>query len=1170
MGEVFEALDRDRNERIALKTLNRAGADVLARFKREFRALQSTAHPNLVSLRELVRDGDQWFFTMELVDGVHFLEHVRGDLAKLRAGLRGLVNGLRALHQAGLIHRDVKPSNVMVQPDGRVVLLDFGLVTERDPARQSVVGSPVGTVEYMAPEQALGHTISDAADWYAVGVIIYEALTGQVPHAGHVLQILVDKQQVEPVSPAELAPTAPPDLVELCLDLLQIEPRARPGGREVARRLGLDDAEAQAARVTLSSASPVFVGRERELAALGESFERAHERAIVHLVTGESGIGKSELIARFTRNLPEEVLVLRGRCYERESVPYKALDGVADGLAGYLAGLAVDDARALLPSRPAHLVRLFPVFQRIEAIASAPVPPGELGEPHEQRRRMFAALRHLLAALCQTRPVVVTIDDLQWADADSFLLLRELLRAQGSLPLLVLATAREDSEVATHLAGLSLFQTRVGPLSVDECRVFAEQVAPRIAGRADLLQIADEAGGHPMFLHEILRHLDSLDDRATARRAGTAPHSATLDDALLARVELLRADARAVLEAVCLAGAPIAPEVAMRARWLDATTVTRAIATLRVAGLAREVQRGRGLAVEPFHDRVREAVADRMEDDVRRDLHARLAAALEASAEPRDPQLLLRHFTLGGMPERAARYAEEAAQRSLDAHAFDQAAELWRVALDLAPRDPAERRRLLLRHGEALVLAGRGGEAAEVYLAAAEGADQSTRLECHRTAAEQLLISGRIGRGIESLNAVLAEIGVSVPPTPRRALISMLRNRAVLRVRGLGFRERHRREIADAELLKVDVLRIAAHGLAMVDSIRGMDFQTRELLLALKLGHRPSIARGLLLEGMFQATSGNARRARALGDRAAEVVGDARDAYFDGMSHGLGGLLAYFTGQAAVAVKRMTEAHDIIRTIPGNTWEFNTTRLFLIYALRFVGDYADTRRYYDQYLADAQQRGDRYVESTMRRVCVPMWLAEDDPAQAAEALALATWVPETSAYHVQHFHELLGRGEIALYTGEPADAARLSEGIERLERSMLLRISTIRSQLGYLKGRLALVGHGGPRAAEAEARSLARTSGNAAAQVWARLIRAGIAIGRDDKERASEELMEADRLAQEVGMKLTAAAARHRLAELRRAAGDEELGIAAAADMAGLGVRAPGRMTALLVPAGVR
>jgi hypothetical protein len=1169
MGEVYEAFDRDTGEVIALKTLARADGDTVTRFKREFRALQSTSHPNLVHLRELVRDGDRWFFTMELVRGGHFLEHVRRDPIKLRAALHQLVHGLRALHEAGLIHRDIKPSNVMVSAEGRVVLLDFGLVTALDPARQSIEGRAIGTVEYMAPEQAVGRKVTEAADWYAVGVMLYEALTGEVPHTGHALQILVAKQQTEPKPPEELAPNAPADLLALCKALLAIEPTERPSGDEIARRLGIVDTELRRiTSISLGTGRGVFIGRETELAALAASYERARDRPIVHLVVGESGIGKSELVTRFARMVQEDdpaALVLNGRCYERESVPYKALDGVADGVAQHLAHQPLEEVLPLLPAEPALLVRLFPVYLRIERVASAPAPKDEAVEPQEQRRRMFGAFRELFAAIARNRRVVVAIDDLQWADADSFLLLRELLRGADAPRVLVLATVRnvEGADampvdaMVRELADVTVFETRLGPLSEDESRVLAERLAPAVAGKVDVARVAREAAGHPMFLHEILRHLDSLGD-------GTP--TATLDDALTSRVSLLRADARGLLELVCVAGAPISLEVAASACRLDTTVLARAIASLRVASLAREVQRGRGLALEPYHDRVRESVVRRVSEAQSRDLHARLAMALEASGEPRDPQQLLRHFRLAQLPERAARYAEEAALRSLAAHAFDQAARLWRIALEIAARDEADRRRLLLRLGEALVAAGRGAEAADVYLEAAAGADRPTRLECHRHVAEQLLISGRIDRGVAVLEALLAEIGVKAPTTPRGSLFSLIRHRMRLRLRGFGFKERHRTEITDADILRLDVLQIAAKGLSVVDSIRGADFQTRQLLLALKSGSRTHIAHALCLEGSYQATQGDLGRSQRIFQRAREIAGDQLDTYLVGLLAGAEGISSYFAGNAPRALELLTNGELAMRRIPGASWEVSSMKLFFMFVIRVIGDYGMMRRRYQQYAVEAQQRGDRYVESTMRRVCVPMWLADDDPAEAAREIDRATWVPETSGYHVQHFHELIARGEIALYTGAPTEVEALRDGLDRLSKSMLLRIQSIRIQHDYLLGRLALAEGQDARVVERHTRQLARAH-NPVAAVWAEILRGAAAVRAGDRDRAVRLLSAADESAVAAGMKLSSAAIRRRLAELRE---DDALLTAASADMASLGIRAPAKMTALLIPTGVR
>src|SRR5262245_11743729 len=139
MGTVYEAFDRDRNTRVALKVLRHAGPDTILRLKREFRTLQRLYHPNLVPLGGLIAVGDRWSFTMELLEGLRFVDYVRPperqtldgpgfDDARLRDGFRQLVGGLAALHDAGKVHRDVKPSNVLVTQAGRVVLLDLGLV----------------------------------------------------------------------------------------------------------------------------------------------------------------------------------------------------------------------------------------------------------------------------------------------------------------------------------------------------------------------------------------------------------------------------------------------------------------------------------------------------------------------------------------------------------------------------------------------------------------------------------------------------------------------------------------------------------------------------------------------------------------------------------------------------------------------------------------------------------------------------------------------------------------------------------------------------------------------------------------------------------------------------------------------------------------------------------
>jgi serine/threonine protein kinase len=189
LGIVYEAYDRQFNTIVALKTLRRFVASSQFTFKREFRALGNLFHPNLVPLYELIVEEAQWFFTMELIRGLNFLAYVRPsitvgselqrpDFDRLRASLRQLAEGVSALHQAGRLHCDLKPTNVLIEQTGRLVILDFGLVafsdTDAAPTKERLL---VGTPEYLSPEQITRSQLSAASDWYSVGTMLFEALT---------------------------------------------------------------------------------------------------------------------------------------------------------------------------------------------------------------------------------------------------------------------------------------------------------------------------------------------------------------------------------------------------------------------------------------------------------------------------------------------------------------------------------------------------------------------------------------------------------------------------------------------------------------------------------------------------------------------------------------------------------------------------------------------------------------------------------------------------------------------------------------------------------------------------------------------------------------------------------------------------------------------------------
>jgi eukaryotic-like serine/threonine-protein kinase len=617
MGAVYEVHDRARDQIVALKTLLRADPAEIYRLKREFRSLVDVAHVNLVSLYELFVEDGQCFFTMELIDGVGFVDAVgpRGsgaavDAPRLRSLFEQLVEGVSELHRRGKLHRDIKPSNVLVTPQGRVVILDFGLIAEVSGPQAGADDRIAGTPAYMAPEQAMGAPASEASDWYGVGVTLFEALTGRVPFAGTVGQVLRLKTESDPPAPADISPAVPEDLAEVCKGLLRRDPDRRLAGAGALRRLGRrSDPVASGAASTRDT---TFVGRQWQLNVLRESFEvtRRGRPAGVY-VYGPSGIGKSALVRGFLGRLPaaEPAVVFSGRCYENESVPYKALDGVIDNLSQYLTSLSRTSAATLLPPDVAALARLFPVLRRVEAVATAATAEGD-ADPVLLRRRAFAALRELLAGIAGLHPVVIYIDDLHWADADSAVLLEELLLRSNSPPVLTVACFRTEeigakSFLRTLLAGGgTITPLPLAPMTDEEARALIAAAIP--AGSTvpteEMARIAREAEGNPFLLEQIAWHV--------ALHGGARPEEPTLAEMLDGRLAALPAGARDFVETLAVCGRPMASPLVGEAAGL-AGDERSIVAHLRSANFVRSS--GSGERIEVYHDRIRETLVTRMD-----------------------------------------------------------------------------------------------------------------------------------------------------------------------------------------------------------------------------------------------------------------------------------------------------------------------------------------------------------------------------------------------------------------------------------------------------------------------------------------------------------------------------------------------------------------------------
>jgi hypothetical protein len=1222
-GAVYEALDLERNTRVALKTLRFSRPDQVVRFKHEFRAIRDLRHPNLVHLGELSEENGLWFFTMEIVRGSDFVTWVRGpgatldedstsaatasvyatsatlvdrpraraperavvapptphpsrfDEGRLRQALGELVRALGVIHDAGKVHRDLKPSNVLIDHDGRLVLIDFGVVAEVLDQR-SDQGLLIGTAAYMAPEQARTEPVGPAADWYALGCLLYHALTGRLPFGGQTDEVLRLKCSSDPVPPSAHASGLPRDLELLCLALLQRDAAKRPSSSQIRSALGLGANDGTG----VDGPRRAFVGRTPELAALHDAYAAMRcDRAVAVLLEGESGVGKSTLAAQLVAEVGQReraLVVLRGRCHEQERVPYNAFDALIDDLQRVLRSLKDSSVAALLPPGAVELRKLFPSLSAVRTIAELKEAPGS----HSDDRAVGVwALRELLGRFARRWPTVLIIDDLQWADADSQQILKDLFREPGAPPILLVATARSSPDgtpcPAAGAIGCELRRIVVGGLPPAEADALLRDLLRQhpVERAADAKAILAEARGHPLFLAELVRHLAS-----PTGAPGTA-----LDDAIFARVSRFAEPPRELLRVVAAAGAPIPRAVAAEVAGLSVAELSEHAERLRLAQLVR-ISGGRATdLIEPFHDRVRESIYDRMSARDRTAIHGKLALTLEAHGA--GPDVLFGHLEKAGERSRASEKAEAAAAAAMRTLAFDRAGTLYRRALELGSHPPDERRRLLAALGEALTNAGRAGEAADTFVAASSTGTvgPAEKTEFMRRAAEQYLMGGHLEPGLSASRALLADLGTTLPERRAAALSRLVLSQARLWLHSLDWQHRTEAEVDRDAIARLDTYWSVGAGLSMVDSVRGMLFVLGGALLALEVGDETRVGRGLCAASIAYSGLGNRRQARRLIDaarRGADSHGNDRTRFYAAMAQAAYDFL--IENEWRASLKGIDQAQASWRA-SGRTegWESDVAEQFACWSLENMGRIRELDERVPARIRAAQRAGNRFVEVSFRSYFASIHLRRNQPDEARRDIedAIASWLPGTDEFGNQQFLALRSLTWTALYAGDAESVGdELEQRWQRFFSSLSRYVELLLQDALMLLGGLSLA-----RAAEA------RRRGDAAAmrahlktargriQRLARIrlpmaqestlrLRAGLAACAGDPVAASLCLRDALTRALRSDSQLQVAAIRRRLGATLGGSEGGSLRREGDAWMASEGFVSPDRMSAAVLP----
>jgi len=1070
-GIVFRGRDRETGALVALKVLRRERGDDLLRFKREFRTLADRPHPGLVQVYELFVGPRHTFFTMELVDGVPLTEAwQREPPSAIQAAVAPnvfaddvaeaftqLAVALNHLHREGLIHRDLKPSNVLRARDGRVVVLDFGLVTDA-PASQDQTGREWGTPSFMAPELRAGQPASAASDWYAVGLMLDEALK-RLPTAA-----VAEPDSPNPVSLRER-------LQALATALRHADPARRPTGFEVEVLLGKGRrTSGLPAAAGVAGAEPAFVGRLSEMALLDEAWAAVGRgRPVVVWIEGPSGVGKTALARHFllqVRTREPRAVVLAGRCHDRETLGFRAFDGVLDSLNRWLRRESEDEVRACLPRDVHELVALFPVLGAVPAVAGVRrrVLPEE--DAVKRRQRAFSAMRELLGRIACQRPLVLFIDDFQWADRDSLVLLAHVLRGTDAPACLLLATRRSDGRVVQNDAldesqgdQLALPEARVLPLSPLSPAEAVAMTAAALGAASPLARhVAEECRGMPFLVTLFVDELARSSSAAMAHDFG-ANFGERLVRAAVAR---LSADARLVLEALAVVARPLPRELAAALAGIEASAFYEAEILLRSRHLTR--QNGDG-QLEPYHDRVREAVVAGLDESTRLAWHARMAEALDRHGA-RDSAEIAYHWQEAGRTHEAARWALTAAREASRALAFARAVHFYELAASSTGAGGADTA-LLLEWAEALDHAGRCREAAATYLQAA-GRDATRQLSLKARAGDALLRAGDTGRGRALLGEAVTAYGWRVPRSSAGQAIAAawFKGRALWSAQILRWRARYggapKTEISKKTRHLLQASWALASSLALVDTLGAAYFQARHQHLSLAARSPAHMARALGLGAVFAAIHGARRQGRVRRYFAAfeTLATTLPDPTIEAMRPVFRGVVAWLAGDWAQCHRHALAADELLgaRRL-AVSWEQGTNRAFLLASLVWLGRLDEHRRLLPLFLEDARTRGDIHTETSLlllahqHLVC----LAADDPAAVDGVLAtLGRW-SSGGTYPFQFMWRTYAEVETALYVGDEAKALALwTNEWPRLASSLHMRLQTMRIFFHHLGGRVAL------------------------------------------------------------------------------------------------------------------
>ncbi|MBE7551573.1 MAG: protein kinase [Anaerolineales bacterium] len=731
MGAVYRGRDTHTDEIVAIKVIKSdlvaSRPDLLQRFIREGEALRRLNHPNIIKLLAATENESQHYLVMEYVEGgsLRDLLQSQGHLPinRVLEIALDLADALTRAHRLNIIHRDLKPENVLLAKDGTPRIADFGIAQISDSPPLTQTGLVLGTLDYISPEACQGESLDARTDIWAFGVMLYELLTGQRPFTGETLAATLTAILTQPVPDLfQQRPDTPPALADIIHRMLEKEPQQRIATvRLVGTKLeailkgwGTDiispPFRAPRPLAPLLHFHTSLVGRVVEMATLRRIWQKAKAGAgQVILVEGEPGIGKTRLIEELLAQTGPDALVLRAKCPElSEPLAYTLF---VDPLRTALAG---ERPPTLSDTWLAEVSRLLPELRDRYPNLPRPTPL----EAAAERRRLFDAICTTLLAWIQQRPLVLFVDDLQWADATSLALLNHFSAQIITAPVLLIGACRPYEVGPQHLwQELRRDWTRSGLLTTLGLQPLSDQAV------SDLLRelttwsgtdpsfgalIYKETGGNPLFVVETIASLrdegrlpQNTTDWQRDFKAETVTIPTQVQTIIEARLNRLDDLSRQIITSAAVMRSSFEAEMVQEVSGRNEWETLEGLEHLLAGGLL--VEQG-GDRFTFSHDKIREVAYASLSQLRRKLLHRRVAEILEKQHRGREKMAAARlafHYEQAGMTEKALDYYLQAGHLDREQYAYESTIAHYQKAVTLLKKqgDDEQATRILMQLG---------------------------------------------------------------------------------------------------------------------------------------------------------------------------------------------------------------------------------------------------------------------------------------------------------------------------------------------------------------------------------------------------------------------------------------------------------------------------------------